>query len=451
MRLITAFRWEHRWISTISILAACLICSESTVREAHAVLPTQLESLSLHDHANFQTSPNRSSNFGTALALTDQYLAVGMSASTTGSGPQHAVFIYSPNTGQLLRTLAVDQPDNDNFNFGTSVAISGNLAVVGACYEHVSYPGGGTAYNSGAAYVFDLTTGAQLAKLVPQDPHGNQFLASSVAIRGSNVLVGGWGAAYLFNGLTGQQLAKFNPSSLTGQFGISVALNDDIALIGANSDESRGFFTGAAYVFDIDTYQELRKIVPADAVGGSLSTAGDNFGISVSLDGDRAIVGSPLHSSLTGNGGAAYVFDVTNGAQLAKLTPPLPLVYPENFGGAVAIQGNLALVGAQSDSRHGEFAGASFLYDWTNGQLIAELLPSDVNSADSVGAAVALGKNYAFVGAPNKEVRGGAYRFDLVPEPATAQLIAIAAVLLLAQKRKGVRKASWKTPCSRES
>ena len=61
------------------------------------------------------------------------------------------------------------------------------------------------------------------------------------------------------------------------------------ALIGANSDASLGNFTGAAYVFDIATNTQLRKIVPADAA------AGDNFGVDVALDGTRAIIGSPLH------------------------------------------------------------------------------------------------------------------------------------------------------------
>jgi hypothetical protein len=249
-----------------------------------------------------------------------------------------------------------------------------------------------------------------------------------VAIHGNTIAVGGWGTAYLFNATTGQQVAKLNPSDPTGQFGISVALNDDVVLVGSNSDRSRGEFTGAAFVFDLATRQQLLKIVPDDALGSLGNFGGDNFGIDVALDGNHAIIGSPLHSRINGQGGAAYVYDVTNGALLDKMVPPLPtLVYPENFGYRVDIQGRYAVVGAVSDSRRGSAAGAAFLYDWTTHELVAELVGHDAGANSGVGYDVAFGDQIVMVGAPLKPA-GGAYEFQLVAEPSSAGL-ALAALL----------------------
>jgi hypothetical protein len=393
------------------------------------------------------------SDFGTDVAINGNNLAIAMANGIAPGQAKHAVSIYDANSGQLRRTLTVPhQTNNGNYDFGISVALAGNLAVIGASYEHVTPPGGTTAYNSGAAYVFNIQTGQQIARLVPQDPTEGGKFGASVAIDGDMAVVGGWGAAYLFNPLTGQQIAKLTPSSVTQQFGISVALNNDFIVVGSNSDESRGTFTGAAYVFDRTTHAQHRKIVPDDALGGSFFptyTDGDNFGISIALDGNNAVIGSPLHSRSNGNGGAAYVFDLSTGAQQAKLIPPSPdLNYPELFGGNVDIRGNLAVIGAPGDQRRNN-AGAAFLYDWTSQTLLYELLPNNVRVEGALGSGVAFGSNFVVVvaqgmvpmtnGVPFNAnqiagsmgaVPGTAYRFELpVPEPSTCALFIYAFAL----------------------
>jgi hypothetical protein len=391
-----------------------------------------------HDTANFSADPNAGSAFGSAVAATDQYLVIGMESSLGRSGPAQAAFVYDAVNGNLLHTLTGNvNTEGNGSRFGSSIAVEGNLAVIGAEFEHVDAPGGGTRFNSGAAYVFDLTTGAQIARLVPDLPFGNSFFGSGVAIHGDKVVVGSWGSAYLFDAFSGQQLAEFIPTERTSQFGVSVALNESVAVIGANSDESRGQFTGAAFVFDLATHNQLRKIIPDDALGSSGTGGGDNFGISVELDGNNAIIGSPLHSHLIGNRGAAYVYDVTNGNQLAKLLPPLPgTANPEFLGYDVDIQGNLAVVGAVQDHRRGEVAGAAFLYDWTSGQPLAEFVASGINAHDQFSYSVSFGDGKAYATTPSKELRGGVYAFNLIPEPTSMLSLAIGLI--------GTAASRWK-------
>ena len=403
----------HRY--PLHVFASCVAYLLLTLSaNTFASLPTIPETFELSD-----PQPGTADDFGSSVASQGNIAVVGMQGSIGRPGPVSAAFVYNNQTGQLLQTLVPVTPDRQN-SFGSAVAIDGNYVVVGSRFEDIATPGG-TQFNAGAARVFNLSTGQEITRLVPNDPAGNGFLGSAVAIEGTNVLIGGSaGAAYLFNGLTGQQLAKFVPPTPSSQFGESVALHGSTALIGAGSDASLGAYTGAAYVFDIASKSQLRKIIPADAA------AGDNFGLSVALDGTTAIIGSPLH---TGNGphsGAAYVFDTTSGQQLAELIPPVPPVsnVTAAFGNSVDIEGNLAVAGAPDDSRRGLFAGGAFVFDWTKSTAIAELLPDNNHPGDSFGGAIAL-SNTSVIASALRNNKGSAYIFS-VPEPSTCVLIAIA-------------------------
>jgi hypothetical protein len=127
--------------------------------------------------------------------------------------------------------------------FGQSVAVSGNIAVIGA-------PGDS---GSGAAYLFDVSTGLELAKLVATDAEGVE------------------------------------------QFGVSVAVAGNLAVIGASEP---GFGAGSAYLFSLSTHEQLMKFVAAD---GEFR---DHLGTSVALDGDHVYAGAPG----AGTYGAVYVF-----------------------------------------------------------------------------------------------------------------------------------------------
>jgi hypothetical protein len=300
--------------------------------------------------------------------------------------------------------------------FGISSALEGDWIVVGASF-----------ISTGGAYVFDAQTGSQVRKLLPNDFSGSEEYGRSVAVSGGRALVGApsdsdqgarSGSAYLFDVTTGAQLTKLLPNDgATGAvFGASVAIDGNLAVIGAPSASPNGPASGAAYVFDVTTGAQLAKLVPND--GGFSNEFGDTVGIS----GNRVLVGAKGHNNYNG---AAYVFNATTGAQTAKLVPN------DNPGGvrfsqALAIDGDTAVIGAGLDGPNGQLSGSAYLFDLTTGQQRAKITPQDGAANDRFGDSVRVSGNLAVVGAFNKEGASGvgaAYVFDAITGAELAKVL----------------------------
>ena len=93
-------------------------------------------------------------------------------------------------------------------------------------------------------------------------------------------------------------------------FGISVDIDGDYAIVGAYEDDDGGNETGSAYIFNVTTGAQIHKLTASDKV------ADDEFGISVAISGNYAIVGAHYDDN---NSGSAYIFNVQTGNQLHKL------------------------------------------------------------------------------------------------------------------------------------
>lgn len=402
---VTTLRW-------ICVFIACQHYASGSQAIAAPTVPTTTETRKLFHPAGLGNAV-----FGLEAALSNKYAGVlGVRTSTSSPNIYDAV-IYDAESGQHLWTLSQPVPvDNVNFRFA-SLAIDGDLAVVGARYAHVPLQGGGVAYNAGAAFVYDLTTGLLKFKLVSDTPQMNFLLGSSVDILGNRIAVGGWGTAYVFDATTGAQLAKLNPSTPSGQFGISVALSESSVVVGANSDDSRGTYTGAAFTFDLATFAERSKFIPANAV------AYDNFGFKTAVDGDHAIS--------IGRGGA-YLFDVNTGLQLAELDFPessSPLNYSVDISGSTALLGDPVLRRAT-------------LFDWTTGEALQHLRPSSPAVPSDFGVSVGMAGGEAIVSAG-----GRAYQFQLVPEPVSEALFFAGLVVIAVGRstRTSLRRSSDKS------
>jgi len=305
---------------------------------------------------------------------------VGLLASCLASTPKTAL-------AEVVRehTLQSSFTGQGHF-FGTSVAIDGNVALVGE-------PFGGT--NAiGTAQLFDIETGRRLATLTAADfAYINRF-GSSVAIRDNHMLIGSPGneSAYLFDRDTFQQKYKLTASEGNAYgFGYSVALSGDTAVVGAYKVDG---FAGAAYVFDVPSGRELFKLTASDPFQNA------RIGESVAIDGNIAVVGG-AHGS-----GAAYVFDVTTGQQLFKLQSPDPMD-EYGTGDSVAIDGNLAIVGSQGNR-------AAYLFDVTTGNLLTTLLSPSAPTGDSFGRWVAIHDSIALVAGTDMRGRNsqGIHVFD---------------------------------------
>ena len=164
---------------------------------------------------------------------------------------------FAQNACELQKLFASDGESSEHF--GISVAMDGDIAVIGAPWDDDACPEIPTCY-SGSAYVFrfDGSTWVQEQKLLPKDGAYNDWFGFSTGISGDTIIVGMFfdddngsssGSAYIFryNGSVWVQTQKLLPSdgAQNDMFGRSVAIDGDRAVIGAsheiNSDESPGY------------------------------------------------------------------------------------------------------------------------------------------------------------------------------------------------------------------
>ena len=295
------------------------------------------------------------------------------------------------------------------------MAIEGNKALIGA------YQDDDKGTKSGSAYLFDLTSGEELHKFIAPDGNSYKNFGHSVAMEGNYALIGSYGdrdkgdrsgSAYLFDTNTGQQLQKFGASdgASLDHFGWSVALDGNYALIGSRWDEDKGPHSGSAYLFDITTGEQLRKFIAPDGVTDA------QFGWSVALEGDKALIGAIWDDDQGEKSGSAYLFDINSGGLVKKYIAPDGAA-SEIFGNAVAMNGNYALIGSRGDSDNGSYSGSAYLFDISTGTQLHKFTAPDGESNDVFGSSVALNGNYVAIGASGDndhgENSGSTYLFDI--------------------------------------
>ncbi len=240
--------------------------------------------------------------------------------------------------------MASDAASGDMLGF--SVSISGDRALVGAWHDDI-----GVRTQAGSAYVFRRDDNG-----TPLDPSDDLWVEEDKLIA--------------------------LDAATNDQFGIAVSISGDRAIVGAWLDDDVGNLSGSAYVFRRDDNGTLFD--PSDdfwveeaKLAASDGAAGDEFGKSVSIDGDRAVVGAYEDDDACGDdpdphcdSGAAYVFRRSdNGTPLdpgddewietAKLIPSD--LSAQDFFGRVAISGDRVVAGSLDDTA-GEEAGAGFIF-----------------------------------------------------------------------------------------
>jgi hypothetical protein len=326
-------------------------------------------------------------------------LAALLLASASGTAQQ-----------ELFKLLASDGDSHDYF--GTSVQIDLNRCIVGA------KDADGVVSYAGAAYVFDISTGVQIHKLVVNDGVSGDRFGCGVSISGDLGLIGAMGddetasqagSAFIFDVSTGAQVRKLLPSDgeANDWFGYSVSISGDLALVGAPHDNDNGSDAGSAYVFDVSTGQQLRKLLPAQGVHHGL------FGGDVCLRGHFAVIGARGYPHYTTC--AAYVFDVTTGRELFKLVSEDGS--PNSFGCSVSLSGNHAIIGAAYDGANGDYSGSAYVFDITTGEQLYKFLPGDGAERDYFGGSVSVSGSLAMIGSLNDDDgywdSGSAYMIDI--------------------------------------
>jgi hypothetical protein len=320
-------------------------------------------------------------------------------------------------------------------DFGEAVAISGNVAIVGAEDDILETNPGLPPV--GSASVYRTENGATWAleqKLLPSLPVGflsEQDFAVSVDIDGDVVVVGaprfgsdggftgeefnGPGAAYIFRRDEGgtwvvEQIIQADDPIAFGEFGFSVCLRGETVVVGARQE-------GAAYVFErVDGLwvQDQRLVAPNDA--------GDQFGSSVGMDSSSIIVGAPQDNDAGGLAGSAYVFVLPDGARGWMFEAELlasDAAAGDNFGNSVGIAADRIIVGAHFDTAGAFQSGSAYVFERSRGRWIEhqKLTASDAAATDRFGESVRIQANTILVGAPFQEAplanSGAVYLFHL--------------------------------------
>ena len=372
-----------------------------------AALPTAFDFSSVLEQKVLEeptTSARVSDQFGWSVAISDNKAVIGARLDDgLGGTDQGAVFVFEKNvsgTWQQVQKLVADDAGTSDF-FGWSVSIENDEIAIGARLYDGS---GGT--DQGAVYIFRSNSSgiwSQTQRIEASDAASSDSFGWDVSLSGDWLLIGSpfadspaanSGAAYAFkrdssgNWIEQQKLSPGDLQS-SDDFGFSVSISGNYAVVGTPfDDDTAGTNQGSAYVFELDgtnVWQQVAKLTPSDA------DAHDQFGWSVSISGGIAVVTSRLDTDTAYREGSAYVFERDgsgNWHETFKVSNPNP-GSNDWFGMSVDISGEVIIVGAEYDDSSGVTdAGAAYIYERESDgswTLQSELFASDGQSGDLLG------------------------------------------------------------------
>ncbi|MCK4660217.1 MAG: FG-GAP repeat protein, partial [Phycisphaerae bacterium] len=372
--------------------------------------------------------------FGKAVSISGDCAVIGAEYDDIGASATGSAYVYCLEDSSWVQKGKLTASDAGWANwFGSSVSISGDVIVVGAFGDD------DMGNDSGSAYVFvkpadGWASMTETAKLWSSNGSTVDRFGRSVSISG-NVIVAGaawdtWesGTAYVFVKPSGGWVDSFedamlwaSDSDLNDFFGYSVAISGDTIVVGAMYNDDNGNKSGSAYIFEEPVggwvnMTETAKLMPHDGA------AEDEFGFSVAISGDTAVIGAPNDRNTHGS---AYVFEKPAGGwadwlewmpETAKLRA-WGSTSEDYFGKSVSISGDIIVVGAYGDDDNGDNAGAAYAYKkpsggWVDTAETFKMLASDGEQYDRMGRAVGISDGIAVIGSyKDRDDCGSAYLF----------------------------------------
>ncbi len=327
--------------------------------------------------------------FGTHIALDGETVVIGdpgYSEPLSGAGAAYIFERTENGIWRLVKTLLPPTPQIAN-SYG-QVAIKGDTVLVGATGAD------GPLERQGAVYLYARHHGGDeawgyITTLTAPDGAFEDRFGAGLGVQGSRVIIGApghdaagpnAGAAYLFT----RDPLRPDPRPFTTKlttlettrdvfFGTSLAMQNDLIVVGAANADGKSLKSGAAYLFarrdsKTDAWQQIARLTAPDGVRD------DRFGAALAMEEDLIVAGAPGADGLGVDTGALYVFarqaeTPTTWKQIAKLTAPSGSDN-DAFARALALRDGLLLVGAPGAFSR---AGAAYLYDLSK-PLATELL-----------------------------------------------------------------------------
>lgn len=350
------------------------------------------------------------------VACTEKWIIAGASRASEGALHQGAAQVFNAVTGAWVRKLLPPGTPVISQQFGASCAIIGDKALIGAP---------GDSNTSGKVFVFNLTNGSLLMTLTPNaaDVTVNALFGSSLAVSGNKVIVGASGdqsyrgSAFVFDLKTGAKLAKLQAADGAAghTFASCIAAEGNVAVIGCPGVDG---FKGAVYAFDLTTFAMIRKIQPTSLV------AGDVAGYSVTMHQGRVVFGASgsAYFSTVGTG-QVFIVDLFSGSEGMLLSPSFH--EGERFGFSVAAHQGLLLVGTDD-----AIVGGNVHVFGLDGAYVQTLSPPDHDDpalALRFGHALAICGSTAVVVEPHESTQaplaGALYLFRNLQRPMTLQKV----------------------------
>ena len=357
--------------------------------------------------------------YGRSVDMSGDKVIIGADGEDEGGTDAGAAYIHARSGITWTQQAKLVPTDTvTNSQFGYSVAIDGDRAIVGAVADDDNGSASGSAY----IFAYDGITWTQQAKLVPTDTVTNSRFGHSVAIDGDRAIIGviGASAAYIFayNGSAWVQEDKLTPAFTHFQYGYSVAIDGDTAVVGTNqqTDDAPVF----VYTRSGSTWSLQAELTASDTIFPH------NVGRSVAVRGDTLVIGADVGNlSSSTQRGNAFVFtrSGTSWLQRAKLAVVEPTVSNNYFGFSVDINADedKIVVGAYNETTNVVRAGSAYIFarDGENWFQIDQVAAITGTSNDYFGYSVAIDGGRVVAGVyqddDDGDDSGSAYLYEVGP------------------------------------
>ena len=348
-------------------------------------------------------------NFGSSVALEGNTAIIGSSLDNTAAGYQSGsafVFTRVDGTWQLLTRLVPTGLAAGDY-LGSCVALAGNYAIIGAPFDDIdNAPDAGSYcvfHHSQGAWKYDRRITRQL-----QDGAGARFgwfadLSGETLAIGAPV-AGGGGVVCVYRLSDGVWLLQQRIQAPAGALGFCrVALDEDNLVIGAPESED---LRGRAYYYKRSGTSWTGSLITRPFV-----TADAAFGDAVAVSGNTVMVSASGALDYRGTT-CVYVFPIPEGTTWvasSQLQADLPRI--SHFGRVLAMDGDRAVIGAPYETvADNDEAGRVFFAE-PNAEGVWELLhaatDSQVVRQARFGSALAIDGDTALIGAPHDVTAAG--------------------------------------------
>jgi len=335
-----------------------------------------------------------SSRFGSGVAIDGNTAVIGAQVWDWGNTRRGKAYAYTLQNGQWSQTQQFLPANLNKYSlFGASVAVSGDVLVVGAPGQNLVMPiGGEVLIYERVAGLWSLVKRFRLPPVPKTFNRDYRRLGWAVDVDGNVVVAGApglTGGAFVYergpSGWARTAVLEDPTPVLNDAFGKSVAISGTTIVVGEPVTAGSNYRPGSAFVFEKDAngvWSLDKEIWASD--GFATFNFGDHFGVDVAIDRERILVGMP-HGMITGfNTGTAYLFERgPNGwpaTETTRMVIDKPMGTSDRLGGSVGISGGFMIAGAIGAPIGGVAKGAAFVFEAELGQSFCANRPNSTGN-----------------------------------------------------------------------